>query len=156
EDHNFYQTIYKDFYEDRFINVLWRANSRNLLCYLMNKTDSPIKILWNKSYFITDDLTDFISHSDVSQVNVKKDQIFSVVPVGKRWAVFQYKSFVFGGFLGSIMRSLADFVSYSDIAGTQKAIGLWAHTSDLEEQCVLCKTALSDKQGLLAGLTESY
>ena len=80
----------------------------------------------------------------------------TVVPVGKRWAVFQYKSFVFGGFLGSIMRSLADFVSYSDIAGTQKAIGLWAHTSDLEEQCVLCKTALSDKQGLLAGLTESY
>lgn len=83
EDHNFYQTIYKDFYEDRFINILWRADSRNLLCYIMNKTDSPIKILWNKSYFITDDLTDFISHSDVSQVNVKKDQKLSVIPVGK-------------------------------------------------------------------------
>jgi hypothetical protein len=83
EDHNFYQTIYNDFYEDNFINILWRADSRNLLCYLMNKTDTPIKIFWNQSYFITDDLTDFISHSDVSQANIQKDQTFSVIPVGK-------------------------------------------------------------------------
>ena len=68
----------------------------------------------------------------------------TVVPVGKRWAVFQYRSIVVGGWIGGIMRSLADFVAYSDIAGTRMAIKLWSHTNETEEQCVLCRTAVSE------------
>ena len=80
----------------------------------------------------------------------------TVVPVGKNWAIFQYRSIIFGGFAGGIMRSLADLVSYSDIAGWKSAFGLWAHSNELEEQCVLCKTALSDTPQLFNAIRESY
>lgn len=68
----------------------------------------------------------------------------TVVPVGKRWAVFQYKSLVIGGWVGGVIRSLADFVAYNDIAGITAATSLWLSTNENEEQCVLCKVALAD------------
>ena len=80
----------------------------------------------------------------------------TVVPVGKRWAVFQYRSIVIGGWFGGVIRSLADLVSYSDIAGWHAAFKLWLHSNELEEQCVLCKTALSAKDSSLAALREPY
>jgi NADH:ubiquinone reductase (H+-translocating) len=80
----------------------------------------------------------------------------TVVPVGKNWAVFQYKSLVIGGFIAGLIRSIADLVAYNDIAGFWPALKLWTHSGELEEQCVLCKTALIDKQGIIAGLSEPY
>lgn len=80
----------------------------------------------------------------------------TVVPVGKHWAVFQYRSIVFGSWAGGVMRSLADLVSYSDIAGWRAALKLWLHSNELEEQCVLCKIALSDKKPSIAAQRESY
>lgn len=66
----------------------------------------------------------------------------TVVPAGKRWAVFQYKSLVFGGILGAVIRSLADLVAYNDIVGWRKAFVLWIRSDEREELCTICSTAL--------------
>lgn len=66
----------------------------------------------------------------------------TVVPAGKRWAIFQYKNIVFGGLLGAILRSLADLVAYNDIVGWRKAFELWLRSDEREELCSICSTAL--------------
>jgi len=82
----------------------------------------------------------------------------TAIPVGKNWAVFEYKKIVFGGLLGGIMRSLADLIAYNDIAGALMAATIWFRGNEIEEdQCVLCKTQLKDEPlGLLNGFTKDY
>lgn len=80
----------------------------------------------------------------------------TVVPVGKNWAIVQYRSLVFGNWIGGLVRSLADLVAYRDIAGSKQAVPLWVQSTELEEQCVICKMKLSDKPAVITALTESY
>lgn len=80
----------------------------------------------------------------------------TVVPVGKHWAIFQYKSLVIGGRIAAIIRAIADLIAYNDIAKPSAAFSYWTHSEDLEEQCFVCKTKLTDKQGVIAGLSEPY
>jgi len=48
-----------------------------------------------------------------------------VVPVGKDWAIFEYKKLHFAGNIASRIRSAADFVGYSDILPFGQALGVW-------------------------------
>jgi NADH dehydrogenase len=80
----------------------------------------------------------------------------TVIPVGKHWAIFQYKSLVIGGIIAAAIRTIADLIAYNDIAKPSAALSYWAHGEDLEEQCFVCKTKLTDKQGIIAGLSEPY
>lgn len=65
-----------------------------------------------------------------------------VIPTGRRWAVFSYRSLSFGGIPGSIMRSLADLTAYHDITGLRKAIVFWLRSDDKEEKCTICRMQL--------------
>jgi NADH dehydrogenase len=56
-----------------------------------------------------------------------------VVPVGENWAIFEYKKLRFGGWLGSLIRSAADFVGYSDILPFGQALGVWRAQKIKEE-----------------------
>jgi len=56
-----------------------------------------------------------------------------VVPVGEDWAIFEYKKIRFGGWLGSKIRSVADFVGYSDILPFGQALGVWRAQKIKEE-----------------------
>ncbi len=56
-----------------------------------------------------------------------------VVPVGENWAIFEYKNIRFGGRLGSLVRSAADFVGYSDILPFGQALGVWRAQKIKEE-----------------------
>jgi NADH dehydrogenase len=56
-----------------------------------------------------------------------------VVPVGEDWAIFEYKKIRFGGKLGAIIRSAADFVGYSDILPFGQALGVWRAQKIKEE-----------------------
>lgn len=56
-----------------------------------------------------------------------------VVPIGKNWAIFEYKKICFGGRLGSLVRSVADFVGYSDILPLNQAFGIWRSQNVQEE-----------------------
>jgi NADH dehydrogenase FAD-containing subunit len=56
-----------------------------------------------------------------------------VVPIGEHWAIFEYKKICFGGRLGSFIRSVADFVGYSDILPVSQAFGIWRAQKNKEE-----------------------
>ena len=49
----------------------------------------------------------------------------SVVPIGHRWALFEWGWLRFGGLLGAALRRAADLISYSDILPLGWAIGRW-------------------------------
>lgn len=56
-----------------------------------------------------------------------------VVPIGKDWAIFEYKKIHFGGRLGSLVRSMADFIGYSDILPLGQAFIIWRSQKVQEE-----------------------
>jgi len=56
-----------------------------------------------------------------------------VVPIGENWAIFEYKKIRFGGRLGALIRSAADFVGYSDILPFGQALGVWRAQKIKEE-----------------------
>lgn len=62
-----------------------------------------------------------------------------VVPVGEHWAIFEYKKIRFGGWLGSLVRSAADFVGYSDILPFGQALGVWRAQKIKEEYFYIAK-----------------
>jgi NADH dehydrogenase len=64
-----------------------------------------------------------------------------VVPVGDDWAIFEYKNIRFGGKLGSLIRSAADFVGYSDILPFGQALGVWRAQKIKEEYYYTAKPA---------------
>lgn len=66
----------------------------------------------------------------------------TVVPVGARWAVFQYRKFVITGMLGAILRSLADLVAYHDILGIRHGLKIWLSSESKEETCTICRSTL--------------
>jgi NADH dehydrogenase len=95
-------------------------------------------------------------HGEKQTPTYKPQTPATIIPVGKRWAILQYKSFTIGGIVGAAVRAFADLVAYNDIAKPSAALSYWAHSEDLEEQCFVCKSALTDKQGIVAGLSEPY
>lgn len=56
-----------------------------------------------------------------------------VVPVGENWAIFEYKGIRLSGWAGSVIRSAADFVGYSDILPFGQALGTWRAQKIKEE-----------------------
>lgn len=56
-----------------------------------------------------------------------------VVPVGDKWAIFEYKKLRFGGWLGALVRSAADYVGYSDVLPFGQALGPW-HAQKIKEE----------------------
>ncbi len=62
-----------------------------------------------------------------------------VVPVGENWAIFEYRKIRFGGWLGSLIRSAADFVGYSDILPFGQALGVWRAQKIKEEYFYVAK-----------------
>lgn len=62
-----------------------------------------------------------------------------VVPVGERWAIFEYKKIRFGGWLGALVRQAADFVGYRDILPFGQALGVWRAQSIKEADVLLAE-----------------
>lgn len=56
-----------------------------------------------------------------------------VVPIGEKWAIFEYKKIRFGGWLGARVRSAADFTGYRDILPFGQALGVWRAQKIKEE-----------------------
>lgn len=69
----------------------------------------------------------------------------TAIPVGKRWAVFQYKNLIIYGLSGWFIRLAADLVGFIDIAGFIKGSKMWLGSVRKEEKCSVCKTAISQE-----------
>ena len=62
----------------------------------------------------------------------------SVVPVGKGWAVAEYKTWHLYGYLGSILRRFADLLAYADIERWPAAGVLQPNPYRREDGCPIC------------------
>lgn len=62
-----------------------------------------------------------------------------IVPIGRNWAVMQWRGIVIGGFLAGMMRRAADYIGYTDIMGPVSALKIWLHTDDSsKDDCLHC------------------
>lgn len=61
-----------------------------------------------------------------------------VTPVGSYWAAVLWGKVHIYGFLGWVLRSLADFIAYHDLQPWWKASKRWQATFDTEENCPVC------------------
>lgn len=68
----------------------------------------------------------------------KPKQPISVIPVGENWAAVQWGQTLMYGFIGSILRHLADLVAYADLESWPKAIRVWLDDFRREDQCAVC------------------
>lgn len=62
-----------------------------------------------------------------------------VLPVGKRWAVLEYKSLRVHGYIGHLIRRTADFVGYHDILPLGLAFSSWSAEYTHDNQCKECQ-----------------
>lgn len=66
-----------------------------------------------------------------------------VIPVGNRWAVFEWHGLTITGWLAAMIRRAADFIGYSDILPIGQAFGVWRAERIREETtCQECTQAL--------------
>jgi NADH dehydrogenase len=68
----------------------------------------------------------------------------SVIPVGKYWAVVNYRKLQIHGLLGWWLRSAADFVAFKDLESWPKAARQWTEDQQEEETCPHCVTPVAD------------
>ena len=61
------------------------------------------------------------------------------IPLGTRNAIVEWKGKAFGGYIPSLIRSIADLIGYADVMGYTKAIKLWMHKEEYEESCPVCR-----------------
>lgn len=65
----------------------------------------------------------------------------TIIPVGKGWAILQWKSLIITGRSASFLRAVLDVVGYAYVIGYPKAWQLWQHRNDREELCQICHRA---------------
>lgn len=56
-----------------------------------------------------------------------------VVPVGENWAILEWHSIRISGWLGSILRRIADFIGYNDMLPLGQALGVWRASMVMED-----------------------
>lgn len=62
----------------------------------------------------------------------------SVIPVGKRWAAVTYKKLHIHGFLGWLVREIADFIAFKDIETWPAAARQWSEGLNEDDGCPVC------------------
>jgi NADH:ubiquinone reductase (H+-translocating) len=66
----------------------------------------------------------------------------TVVPAGSNWGIFQYRKLIISGYIGSLLRAMADLVAYHDIAGWARGTSYWLKSGKKDESCPVCKKAI--------------
>lgn len=61
-----------------------------------------------------------------------------IVPVGDKSAILQWGWLTIGGIVPAVLRRIADFVGYSDLMGSLRALTIWRASDTTEESCTVC------------------
>lgn len=56
-----------------------------------------------------------------------------VVPVGENWAILEWHGIRISGWLGSVLRRIADFIGYNDMLPLGQALGVWHASMVMED-----------------------
>lgn len=63
----------------------------------------------------------------------------TIIPVGEDWAVLQWRKLVMSGRFTSFLRTVYDFIGYSEIMGMRGAAKVWFRRNTIHEDCPFCK-----------------
>lgn len=63
----------------------------------------------------------------------------TIIPVGENWSVFQWRRLVISGRLASHLRTVYDFIGYSEVMGVKAAWNVWVKRNKKQESCPDCK-----------------
>ncbi len=66
-------------------------------------------------------------------------QPITVIPAGTGWAAVQWGAVALYGYVGWILRRLADLVGYADIESWPKALAVWLQDTRREDNCSICE-----------------
>ncbi len=64
----------------------------------------------------------------------------TIIPIGEGWSLLQWRKIVFAGRFASFLRSIYDFIGYSEIVGSKKAFNIWLKRNQKHEECRLCRS----------------
>ncbi len=67
----------------------------------------------------------------------------TIIPVGDNWSVFQWRNFVVSGRIASHMRTIYDFIGYSEVMGVKAAWKVWMKRNKKSESCPNCQRQLN-------------
>jgi NADH:ubiquinone reductase (H+-translocating) len=73
-------------------------------------------------------------------------QPISVIPVGDNWAGVQWGKVLMYGFIGGILRRLADLVAYADLESWPQAVRVWLKDFGHEDNCKICQPAAASAE----------
>lgn len=65
---------------------------------------------------------------------------FQIIPVGDKWAIFEYGRLVIKGRVAWWLRRLADYIGYADVLGYIRALTIWKHSESEEDYCKFCQS----------------
>lgn len=91
--------------------------------------------VWHANY-VAKDILNRINQNERPQY-IDRTPV-QIVPVGRRWAVLQYKKLNATGWYVALLRRAADYMGYSDIMGTLRALTIWSNEERLEDDCRTC------------------
>lgn len=86
----------------------------------------------------------FISRDIKARINKKNRPVhkdrspITVIPIGDRFSILQYRWITLHGRYISLVRRLADLVAYTDILGFFRALTIWQNSEKTEETCLVC------------------
>lgn len=86
--------------------------------------------------YVAANLKRVANHEDPTPYHAKKPVY--VFPAGERWAAVLWGKIRIYGWLGWILRSLADLTAYNDYEPWKMAAKRWVAQDDTEESCAIC------------------
>ena len=81
----------------------------------------------------------FVAKNIKREINGQKPKKYKavkppvVVPVGENWAILEWHGIRIGGWAGSILRRIADFIGYNDMLPLGQALGVWHASMVMED-----------------------
>lgn len=81
--------------------------------------------------FVAKNIKREINGQDLKKYKAVKPPV--VVPVGENWAILEWHGIRISGWLGSILRRIADFIGYNDMLPLGQALGVWHASMVMED-----------------------
>ena len=63
-----------------------------------------------------------------------------VIPVGKHWAILEWNKLRIAGYLGHLIRRMADLIGYNDMLPIGLAFSAWQAEYANDETCRRCRS----------------
>lgn len=90
------------------------------------------------AHFVAEDIINYIEHQP--RISYKPYMPPVVIPVGRRWALLEWRWVLISDYFGHVIRRAADLIGYRDILPLREAIKAWRSEDAHEDTCPVCRS----------------